>query len=77
MVPPKGGATEELFSKAANETLFHKIFKNNMDSESYVNIQEGLEKTASLSKQAYFTIRDNVLENSEFDCKVTGAITFS
>ncbi len=72
-MPQKGSAYGNIFEFAEPGSPYYKVLKANMDSESRVTIQEGLETVANEPRQAYFYLLQAtlaIIQKMGLECQV-------
>ena len=71
IAPPSGGALSQLIQNAKEDSVFGKLYRNNMDGlKSFFTKRDGLEHLVNTEKTAF--IQNGVVINSytEYHCKV-------
>ncbi len=69
-VPSRGHAYGEIFANHERGTIYEKVFENNMDSNSFFSMRDGLNWILEEPQRAYFQLLQATNAIKEFHCKV-------
>ena len=76
MLTESNSAVEASFKTAPKESMFGKVFQNNLDKDSFSSdIKSQIELTIKNSQTAFYCNRNYITETKEYkDCQVSKSI---